>query len=997
MNKLFTKIVGAALGLTMAIGVGVAVASNREAVPVSAATNDVYELVTAADQISDGDTVIFVNQAETYASSTTQNGNNRGMVAITGVSNHQYTIKNTEAVQEYAVVEGATSGQFGFHTGTGFLNATGGTSNNYLTSAECDATAANVSGTRAWTLSASNNVFTVLNSSKNSSGTYYYLAFNGTTIFSAYRSGQSKPYIYKKLATQTVTSSSGEFEVEVGNTITLSSNATTTVTWSSANSSIASVNESTGVVTGVAGGSTTITASASGYAPKTVTVTVTSSVPFISLDKSTITDVFGETASLTATFGSLGGTLTWKTSDSSIAGLSSTTGATISVSLLKVGTATVTAFDSANEATVYASCSITINDVPCELDVTISNFTEITTSYADYTHTYSGLNDLNGGLTASVTIKAHAYKNANGIQVGSGQGGFINNTTAFPGRITSITATFTASGKNISSMYAAKDSAATTSSTKIGDGSTSDTEQTFDFSDGNYNYFYFDLSNVTGACYYSLHIEFGNLAPEVTSNIDSATIYTSGTTSAVATLTYSNFTNIEDVSVSSSDTSVIPVANCVLTNSNQTLTITQNGVDGSSTITVEAIDSDLEVYSCDIAITVVDNSITLTKIEVTNEPDNTVYTEGDTLDLTGLVVTATFSDESTDIVTTSCEFLPDDGDVLSTTDDEVLISYTYAGVEKETSFEITVNAYVAGTYTKVTTAPQDYRGTYLFVYEDATSPVALNPTVASFNAANNTISVSISSNSITGSRTIDACSFEVMRDDDGNYRIRYTGGESVKYLGAGSGSIALNSSKTATTLVTFKNIDEVWFNDAAYLRFNTGWPGFRGYTEGKQTAVALYKLDVTSAINTEVSNFVSGFDTALGNSVCKTDGTTVVSDVNSAWTSQATAFAALSVDAQGILANTTYTHNAETKGTTADIVDRYDYIYSKYSESLTKGDFMNRSGLASYQATGAANSRIALFDVVASNATGTTIIVIVSLIGLTAIGGYFFIRKRKEQ
>ena len=41
MNKLFTKIVGAALGLTMAIGVGVAVASNREATPVHAsAPND---------------------------------------------------------------------------------------------------------------------------------------------------------------------------------------------------------------------------------------------------------------------------------------------------------------------------------------------------------------------------------------------------------------------------------------------------------------------------------------------------------------------------------------------------------------------------------------------------------------------------------------------------------------------------------------------------------------------------------------------------------------------------------------------------------------------------------------------------------------------------------------------------------------------------------------------------------------------------------------------
>lgn len=42
MNKLLTKIVGAALGLAMAVGVGVAVASNRGAVPVYAGTNDVY-------------------------------------------------------------------------------------------------------------------------------------------------------------------------------------------------------------------------------------------------------------------------------------------------------------------------------------------------------------------------------------------------------------------------------------------------------------------------------------------------------------------------------------------------------------------------------------------------------------------------------------------------------------------------------------------------------------------------------------------------------------------------------------------------------------------------------------------------------------------------------------------------------------------------------------------------------------------------------------------
>lgn len=48
MNKLFTKIVGAALGLTMAIGVGVAVASSRETVPAEAGTSsDVWKKITS--------------------------------------------------------------------------------------------------------------------------------------------------------------------------------------------------------------------------------------------------------------------------------------------------------------------------------------------------------------------------------------------------------------------------------------------------------------------------------------------------------------------------------------------------------------------------------------------------------------------------------------------------------------------------------------------------------------------------------------------------------------------------------------------------------------------------------------------------------------------------------------------------------------------------------------------------------------------------------------
>ena len=76
MNKLFTSIAVASLSLTMAVGVGVAVGqSAKNAEKTSAATGDTFVRVSSVSDISDGDVIIFVNQAETYACSTTQNTN----------------------------------------------------------------------------------------------------------------------------------------------------------------------------------------------------------------------------------------------------------------------------------------------------------------------------------------------------------------------------------------------------------------------------------------------------------------------------------------------------------------------------------------------------------------------------------------------------------------------------------------------------------------------------------------------------------------------------------------------------------------------------------------------------------------------------------------------------------------------------------------------------------------------------------------------------------
>lgn len=79
---------------------------------------------------------------------------------------------------------------------------------------------------------------------------------------------------------------------------------------------------------------------------------------------------------------------------------------------------------------------------------------------------------------------------------------------------------------------------------------------------------------------------------------------------------------------------------------------------------------------------------TLSSIAVTNAPTKTVYTEGENFEAAGMVVTATYSDNSTKVVTT---YTYEPSGALSTTDDKVTISYSENGVTKTAEQVITVN------------------------------------------------------------------------------------------------------------------------------------------------------------------------------------------------------------------------------------------------------------------------------------------------------------------
>ena len=109
---------------------------------------------------------------------------------------------------------------------------------------------------------------------------------------------------------------------------------------------------------------------------------------------------------------------------------------------------------------------------------------------------------------------------------------------------------------------------------------------------------------------------------------------------------------------------------------------------GGQTVTVSYTEGGT-TKTATYSITVNAPSKTLSSIAVTTAPTKTIYNEGESFDSAGMVVTATYSDDSTDNVTSSCSFSP--SGALSTSNTSITITYTYGGTSKTATQAITVN------------------------------------------------------------------------------------------------------------------------------------------------------------------------------------------------------------------------------------------------------------------------------------------------------------------
>ncbi len=185
--------------------------------------------------------------------------------------------------------------------------------------------------------------------------------------------------------------------------------------------------------------------------------------------------------------------------------------------------------------------------------------------------------------------------------------------------------------------------------------------------------------------------------------------------------------------------------------------------------------------------------------------------------------------------------------VVSVTDNSfVMPSYN---VTVSATFVEEGSAGGTGDFVKVTSAPADWSGEYLIVYESG--KVAFNGGLTELDATSNTINVSISDNTIAATDETLAATFTIATMT-GGYSIQAKSG---KYIGQTSDKNGLTSSDNPllhTLALSGSNVDIICSGNSTHLRYNADsdqnrFRYYRSATYSGQQAIQLYKRSTPAA------------------------------------------------------------------------------------------------------------------------------------------------------
>lgn len=396
--------------------------------------------------------------------------------------------------------------------------------------------------------------------------------------------------------------------------------------------------------------------------------TPTETVDGVSISTSTASVSVGSTITLSAT-STDSGTITWTTSNSSVASLSSSSsnsGANITITGVSAGTATITAKRTINGTQYSQTCTVTVTKV-------VSSLSKGSTSPTKTTYTAGESFDPTG-LTITATYSDSTTGNVTSSVVWT--------PDPLTAGTTSVTGTY--GGKTIVISGLTVNAAAEPDSYSI---------VPTDLANGSYP--------------------------------TSATSYTAASGISVTAYNTANFSSKIQFKKSGGylyNDSSLNLGTLTLSGASGTLTVYAGTTKNPSTTTISGsngvydlsgynyfkiINNSGSVATCSsITVELAEEAKTLSSISVSNAPTKTTYTAGEYFDPTGLVITRTYSDSTSDTYTYASHtseftFSPTTSTALTTSNTSVTI--TYGG--KSCNQAITVNAAKTLSSISVSTAP----------------------------------------------------------------------------------------------------------------------------------------------------------------------------------------------------------------------------------------------------------------------------------------------------
>jgi len=298
-----------------------------------------------------------------------------------------------------------------------------------------------------------------------------------------------------------------------------------------------------------------------------------------------------------------------------------------------------------------------------------------------------------------------------------------------------------------------------------------------------------------------------------------------------------------------------------------------------------------------------------------------------------------------------------------------------------------------GNYVKVTSEPSNWEGTYLLVYESSTTS---GVTWTGVDAGECNVAVTIIDN-VIATRPDDAVTLSIYKYSTG-YSVIVNGGENDgKFIYGTSGSNKINftasQSTAGITSISFESNNTKLISNTSIMMYNssieTGNSRFRYYKkDSTQKSVQLYKYSKDNANLIEAERY----SISLNNCITCYSGSKTPTLTGKEWTDFSSEFSDLSTLARQYLVNATFTvsgtevtPSGNTTQRVADGMAKYDQLVSRYPTSFN--NFMERNVPT--------NNYSGSILVQISNSK-TIVLVIVSFTSLLAVGGYFFLRHKKE-